>query len=477
MSHPLTYLIPTCPDTRPIQGLSVDSRTVKDGYLFAAFVGTAQDGRAFIPQALAQGAHAILLPTGSDLSLIPQDVTVIEADNPRAVFAQAAARFYGHQPACISAVTGTNGKSSCVTFIRQLWEKLGQSAASLGTLGITAPNLSLDGGLTTPDANALHAKLAEITDLGVTHLAMEASSHGLDQHRLDGVDVTIAAFTNLSRDHLDYHGTMDAYLAAKSRLFTDVLAPKSCAVLNADSETFDGLKSLCAQNGHRVLSYGYKGVDIRLISRLPVPEGQRITFLAEGHEFTLTLPLVGTFQVENALCSLGVVMASGIPVETIVPLLSDLDGVPGRMETMGRGVYVDFAHTPDALDTVLSALKDHTTGRLGVVFGCGGDRDRGKRAQMGAIAARYAQDIYVTDDNPRSEDPGTIRAEIMTACPKAQNIGDRRAAITTAIQRMKADDILIIAGKGHEKGQIINGVTHPFDDRTIAREVLSHVPA
>ncbi|NVJ91102.1 MAG: UDP-N-acetylmuramoyl-L-alanyl-D-glutamate--2,6-diaminopimelate ligase [Methylocystaceae bacterium] len=463
----LQSLIPTATQNIDITGLCVDSRRVEPGFLFAAFPGSKVDGRTYIDQAIKAGASAILAPIGTRAS-----VPVIEDANPRRTFAYAAARFYDQQPALCAAVTGTNGKSSCVTFIRQLWAMLDIQAASLGTLGITAPNMEIAGGLTTPDPAGLHERLAEIAHMGVTHLAMEASSHGLDQYRLDGVNVQIAAFTNLSRDHLDYHPDMENYLSAKERLFSDVLRPHGKAVLNADAPEFSRLSKTALAHGHQVISYGRKGHDIQLLDVQTTHDGQDLILLINGREFKIMLPLAGYFQIENALCSLGVVMASGIEAEQVIPLLAKLEGVPGRMELIGRGVYVDYAHTPDALETVLKALRPHAHGQLCVLFGCGGDRDKGKRPEMGRIAKEFADRIYVSDDNPRSEDADTIRREIMAACPQAIEIGDRKAAIEKAINDLQNGDILVLAGKGHETGQIVGDHILPFDDRAIAREVI-----
>jgi len=469
----LRTLLPDTPHDLAITGLSVDSRKIKPGYLFAALPGSQVDGRRFIPQAIEAGASAILLPEKTDDLPDTRDALLIRAANPRLVFAQMAARFYGTQPDFSAAVTGTNGKSSVVTFVRQLWSLLGHSAASVGTLGISAPGLDISGGLTTPDPAGLHERLGELANLGVTHLAMEASSHGLDQYRLDGVNVRVAAFTNLSRDHLDYHSNMDDYLRAKMRLFSDVLRTGGTAVLNADIPEFNTLQSVAQDNGHPVLSYGKNGADVRLLSAQPTPTGQELTVRVHETDYTLSLKLAGYFQAENILCAAAIVLASGETPGDVIPLLEKLDGVPGRMEAMGRGVYVDYAHTPGALETVLSALRPHTKGNLAVLFGCGGDRDKGKRAEMGKIAAMQADRIYVSDDNPRSEDPASIRAEIMRACPQAIEIGDRKTAIETAIADMADGDVLLIAGKGHETGQIIGDQILPFDDRALTREVLS----
>lgn len=457
-----------------ITGLTADSRAVQPGFLFAALPGSRADGRAFVDQAVAQGAVAVLLPEGSAL---PQGVTVLTSPEPRRTLALMAARFHGAQPGTVCAVTGTNGKTSTAVFTQQLWAALGQRGAALGTLGIVGAGLDRSGSLTTPDPVRLHALLAEAAQAGCSHLCMEASSHGLDQHRLDGVDMAAAAFTNLSRDHLDYHGTLEAYLAAKTRLFSEVLRPDGVAVLNADVPEFPALKTAVDAAGRRCMTYGQTGRDIRLEHRTPTATGQRLDLRVLGTQARVDLPLAGGFQAMNALAALGLVIACGADPTKAVAALNHLNGVPGRLEAVGTtadgaAVYVDYAHTPDALDTVLNALRPHAVGRLSVVFGCGGDRDRGKRPQMGAIAARLADAVTVTDDNPRSEDPAAIRAEVLAGCPGATEIGDRRTAIRAAVAALKAGDILVIAGKGHETGQTIGTTVLPFDDRVEAAAAL-----
>ncbi len=457
-----------------ITGLTADSRAVEPGFLFAALPGTQVDGRDFIDQAIAKGARAILAPTGTVLPATASGIELITDDRPRRQFARMAAAFYGKQPATIAAVTGTNGKTSTAHFVRQIWERLGKSAASLGTLGISAPGMEQYGALTTPDPVALHASLAELAEAGITHLAMEASSHGLDQHRLDGVRVTSAGFTNLSHDHLDYHGTMEAYLEAKARLFDEILAPGGIAVLNADAPECDALATRAEAAGRTVMRFGDRGTGIRLDALAPQPHGSKLSLNVLGRSFDVTLPLAGAFQTANALCALGLVLADGADLDAAVGALESLNGVRGRMELVARhpngaAIYVDFAHTPEALETVLEALRPHTKGRLAVVFGCGGDRDPGKRPVMGATVARLADQPIVTDDNPRNEDPAAIRAAVMAACPGAEEIGDRAEAIRKAVAGLAPDDVLVIAGKGHETGQIVGEDVHPFDDSEHAR--------
>ena len=477
------------PEDVEITGLALDSRRIRPGYLFAALPGTRADGRDFIADALARGAAAVLMAPGPwDGAESAGGVTVITDDNPRRRFALMAARFHGAQPATVAAVTGTNGKTSVAAFTRQIWQRLGLRAADLGTLGVTAPadapaGLSSTTALTTPDPVELHRILRDLAADGVDHLAMEASSHGLDQYRLDGVRVTAAGFTNLSREHLDYHGDMGAYLGAKRRLFDTVMAPGGTAVLNADTPEFATLAELCAARRHRVLGYGAGGAEIRLEAVTASAAGQRLALRLLGQACEVEVPLAGRFQAMNALCALGLVIACGGEAQAAVAALGALGGVSGRMELVARRangapVFVDYAHTPDALDNVLRALRPHARGRLVVVFGCGGDRDPGKRPLMGEIASRLADLVFVTDDNPRGENPAAIRREIMAACPAADavtEIGARATAIATAVAALEAPDLLVIAGKGHERGQIIAETVVPFDDAEVARAAVAEL--
>ena len=461
-----------------ITGVTADSRKVAPGALFVALPGSAADGRAFIPQALSQGAAAVLAPADTDSALAPVLVT---SGDVRRAYALAARGFYGAQPATCVAVTGTNGKTSVAAFCRQIWAALGLHAASMGTLGVLAQNGNLNReltgpGLTSPDAADAARMLADLAESGVTHLALEASSHGIDQRRLDGVSLQAAAFTNLSQDHLDYHGDMDAYRAAKLRLFETLLPRGRTAVLNADSEAYSSFAAASIMSGLGVMCVGERGRDLSLIARRAVPEGQRLTIDARGSLHEVLLPLAGAFQASNALVAAGLCIAAGETPERVLAGLEKITGAQGRLQRIpgsGRGeVYVDYAHTPDGLETVLKALRPHATGRLIVVFGAGGDRDRAKRPMMGEIAGRLADVAIVTDDNPRSEDPAAIRKAVRAACPAAREIGDRRAAIREAIENMGDGDVVVIAGKGHEQGQIVGGVTHPFDDATEAAEAL-----
>ena len=462
-----------------IVGLTADSRNVQSGFLFAALPGTKQDGRGFAAEAIVRGAVAILTDKPVALALPPEQrdrVCIVTDPNPSRRLVLLASRFYERQPRTIAAVTGTNGKTSVVHFTREIWTALGHPAASLGTLGIVTARESRPGALTTPDPVALHRDLAGLAKQGIDHVAIEASSHGLHQYRLDGVSVAAAAFTNLTRDHLDYHGNMAHYRAAKQRLFSALLTSGGSAVLNRDSVEFERLDELCRDGSHPVIGYGTDPeADLRLVAREPRVDRQFLVLEVFGRRHGLVLPLAGEFQAMNALAALGLAIATGSPVPAATAALTGLTGVPGRLQFVaghedGGAIVVDYAHTPDALATVLTALRPHTLGRLAVLFGCGGDRDAGKRPLMGEVATRLADRVYVTDDNPRTEPPGEIRRAILEAAPSAIEIGDRREAIAAAIAELAAGDLLVIAGKGHETGQIIGIETYPFDDAAIARE-------
>jgi UDP-N-acetylmuramoyl-L-alanyl-D-glutamate--2,6-diaminopimelate ligase len=461
-----------------ILGVTADSREVKPGYLFVALPGVNIDGRDFIDDAVKAGAVAVLAldDTSPDLISNPA-VSLVPDQNPRRRYAKMVGRFYQPQPEHIAAVTGTNGKSSVTEFTRQLWQACDQPAASFGTLGLVAPGKIETGNLTTPDPVDLHKTLATLAKDGVDHVAVEASSHGLDQFRLDGVYINVAAFTNLSRDHLDYHKTMENYFAAKLRLFAEVLDRDGTAVINSDDEMAEALTVALTKRRVEFLNYGKNANDIVLRDVEALPDGQRLSLNVLGTEADLILPLIGGFQTMNVLCALGVVLADGADQTKAVQALSGLQGVRGRMELAARtangaGIYVDFAHTPDALAHALNAFRPHTEKKLKVVFGCGGDRDQGKRSEMGTIASQLADEVIVTDDNPRREDADSIRAQIMEACSDAIEIGDRGDAIETAIENLAAGDLLVIAGKGHEQGQIIGDTILPFDDVDVAMRVV-----
>ncbi|HYA72693.1 MAG TPA: UDP-N-acetylmuramoyl-L-alanyl-D-glutamate--2,6-diaminopimelate ligase [Roseiarcus sp.] len=458
--------------SREIGGICVDSRKVRPGDAFFAIPGVRSDGLAYAAQALERGASVIVGERAPDFAA-PAFVRVADA---RAALALAAARFYPKQPELIVGITGTSGKTSVAAFVRQIWASMGFEAASLGTLGVVSRPLNLYGSLTTPDPIALHETLDRLAGAGVTRLALEASSHGLDQKRLDGVRLAAGAFTNLSRDHMDYHATPEDYLAAKLRLFRALLPAGAPAVVNADSDVAARVSAAARERGLRLFTVGARGADVRLISTSREGFATRIALECVGRVWRALLPLPGDFQVSNALVATGLCIATGGDPGAVFAALETLEGAPGRLERVGerRGapVFVDYAHKPDALEKTLAALRPFVPGRLIVVFGCGGDRDAGKRPIMGAIAARGADAAIVTDDNPRSEDPAAIRAAILAAAPGAREIADRGEAIRAAIAMLGPGDALVIAGKGHETGQIIGERTAPFSDAEAARAAL-----
>ncbi len=464
-------------DDVEIVGLSADSREVRPGYLFAALNGRRAKGVDFIPDAVRHGAVAVLAPS-AEAPAAPASVRLVTDANPRRRLALMAARFYGRQPSVVAAVTGTNGKTSVAAFTRQIWQSAGHRAASLGTLGLCAEDLQAPLAHTTPDPVTLHRVLADIAKAGIEHVSLEASSHGLDQHRLDGVRVTAAAFLNITRDHYDYHANSEAYFAAKAGLFERVLAEGGTAVLNADAPERARLEATCRARHQRVITFGQAPADIRLRARADDATGQRLEIDAFGRRAEVHTTLPGAFQAHNMLAAAGLAIATGVPVEQAIAALDRLTGVRGRLERVtrhpnGAPVFVDYAHTPDALTTALAALRPYTRGRLAVVFGCGGERDAGKRAQMGAVAAELADRVIVTDDNPRGEDPAAIRHAILAACPDAREFGDRAAAIAAAIAELDPGDVLVIAGKGHEQGQTMGGRVIPFDDAEVARGAVA----
>lgn len=467
-----------------VTGLTDDSRSVEPGFVFAAFPGVNVDRREFIPDAIDHGAVAIL--TTPDAA--PQDarIYVLEDQNPRHRFALMASRFYGDQPENVVAVTGTNGKTSVADFVRQIWAGLGYAAGSVGTLGVIGPDSVDPLNHTTPDPVTLHTKLAELAGRGVDYAAIEASSHGLDQYRVHGVEIAAAAFTNITRDHQDYHGTFEEYLAAKMKLFSEVLDPTGIAVLNADDNHSAEIEAVCRERGIVVISTGFTGSDIAINNSVPTSSGQilDVTCFDENYEFEL--PLVGGFQANNAVVAAGLAIACGAPDEHVMDQLERLHGVPGRLEHVGSrefiegdaaSIFVDYAHTPDALETVLNTLRPHVSGSLDVIFGCGGERDTGKRSEMGRIAGDLADHLVVTDDNPRNEDAAAIRAEVLAglttnAQANAREIPDRREAIKAAMFGLRAGDVLLVAGKGHETGQIVGDEVYHFDDREIVLSLL-----
>jgi UDP-N-acetylmuramoyl-L-alanyl-D-glutamate--2,6-diaminopimelate ligase len=486
-----------------IGGISADSRAVQPGFLFAAVPGTKADGIAYLPQALAAGAAAVMADRAPAVP-VPDRVAVVEVANVRRALALAAAKFHPRQPAVIAAVTGTSGKTSVVAFTRQIWTALGHQAASIGTIGVIKPpslpshrphptlprkrgrdrvGAGKEGGygaLTTPDPVALHRILDRLAGEGVTHLALEASSHGLDQHRLDGVRVGIASFTNISRDHLDYHGTQDAYLKAKLILFERLVAADGTAVIEVDHEFAAEVTDAARRRGLRVIEVGRAAQGIRLIDCTIDGFSQVLTIEHDGRRYRVRLPLVGAFQVENALLAAGQAIAGGGDPAAAFAALEGLVGAKGRLELVGRKagapIFVDYAHKPDALSKALDALRPYVSGRLVVVFGAGGDRDAGKRPLMGAIAAQMADRVIVTDDNPRSEDAAAIRAAILRSAPGAGEIGDRNKAIRRAVADLGRGDVLLIAGKGHETGQIVGQKTVPFSDHEAVARALTGEP-
>lgn len=458
-----------------IKGITADSRKVEKGFMFVALPGLKFNGADFIDDAIAAGAVAILCI--EDAKNQNSNIIWITHENPAQVFPQYVSRFFENQPSNIAAVTGTNGKTSVAFFTQQIWNHMGIKAASVGTLGIHAEGYDKNTGLTTPDPVVIHQALKELSDLDVSHVVFEASSHGLDQYRLEGVDISAAAFTNLTHDHLDYHETVEEYFNAKKRLFSELLPSQKTAVLNVDCPLVKDVQQICEERGHRIITVGRHDGDIRLLDQRSSPSGQEITVSYQSEIHDILLPLVGNFQASNALMALGLVIGCGGNIKEAFKALEYLRPVRGRMEQAGRHpnggrIYVDYAHTPDALETVLKSLKPHVRGNLSVVFGCGGDRDRAKRKVMGEIAEKLSDKAYVTDDNPRSEFPIEIRREIMKGCPNGIDAGERGGAIRRAVLEMEEGDILLVAGKGHEQGQTIGDTVYEFDDVTVVRQAI-----
>lgn len=461
-----------------VAGITADSRAVKPGWLFAAIPGVKQDGRNYIADALRHGAVAVLtseLPEGMDAPKVP----VLHSRNPRHSLAMLAARFYSPQPKWIAAVTGTDGKTSTAHFFQQLWRLMGQPAASIGTLGVIAPDNLPDYPAvnTTPDPVLLQETLYRLAKDGVQHVAIEASSHGLDQHRLDGVHIRVAGFTNLTRDHLDYHHTEDNYFHAKLRLYTEVMEGGGVAVLNADDARYAEIKKAAITSGHKVMGYGRKGDVLKLLDAKPYATGQHIMVEVMSKKMEWDVPLIGGFQTMNILCAVGMAFACGADEAAIASEIAQLKGVPGRLELVathqsGAPIFVDYAHTPGGLESVLRHIRPHVGGRLVLVFGCGGDRDKGKRPVMGEIATRLADKVIVTDDNPRTEDASLVRIDVMTGCNGAKEVAGRENAIIEAVLGLQHGDALVIAGKGHERIQIIGDVEHPFNDAEVARKAV-----
>ena len=465
-----------------ILGITSNSREVKPGYLFAALPGLNFDGRQFINEALARGAVAVLMGLARESVQETDCAEFICVENPRRQFALIAAEFYKEQPNYIAAVTGTNGKTSVVEFARQLWTMQGKACASLGTLGISGENIDLESSLTSPDIVSLHSNLRLLSQKGITNLAIEASSHGLDQNRLDGLVINSAAFTNLTLDHLDYHLNLNSYFFAKARLFLELLHKDGIAVLNADSPYFQKLENICIDREISIFSYGYSmDANIRIVRLSPMAKGQQVELEINGQRFDLFLSLMGEFQLFNALAALGLV-SNGRPasVESHLNNFQYLCGVRGRLEYIGSHksgapILVDYAHTPDALENILSSLRPHVKGRLVCVFGAGGDRDKEKRPLMGMVVEKFADTIIVTDDNPRSENPTEIRKAILMGCPSGQNVGERSEAINVALSTLKERDLLVIAGKGHETSQEVDNKIIEFDDAAFVKAQLNKV--
>jgi UDP-N-acetylmuramoyl-L-alanyl-D-glutamate--2,6-diaminopimelate ligase len=454
-----------------VTGFAIDHRKVAPGTVFGAFRGTVFDGEDFIPAAVDAGAIAVVARNEATVD----GALHVASEEPRREFAKLAASFFGPFPQTVIAVTGTNGKTSNVELTRQLWRMAGHHAASIGTLGVTTADDQVTTGLTTPDIVTFLSNMAGLAREGVTHAAFEASSHGLSQYRTEGLPVRAAAFTNFTRDHLDYHGTMEAYFEAKMRLFTEVVEPDGTAVVWMDDPKSAEVVRRCEARGLKLVTVGRGGETIRLVEREPTQLGQRLTLEAEGKTRTVVLPLIGAYQAANALTATGLVLATGGELESILASLARVQPVRGRLERAvitraGAPVYVDYAHTPDAIEAAIEALRPHAKGRLIIVFGAGGDRDVGKRAEMGSVASRMADLVFVTDDNPRSEDPAAIRSDILEGARGAREVPGRREAIAAAVAEAGAEDIVLLAGKGHEQGQIVGDRVLPFDDVSVARD-------
>jgi UDP-N-acetylmuramoyl-L-alanyl-D-glutamate--2,6-diaminopimelate ligase len=470
-------VIPAGTAALPITGLAADSRAVGRGFLFAALPGSTTDGSRFVADAVKRGAVAVLAGKGAKLDA-GTGIAVILADDPRRALALMAARFHGPQPKKLVAVTGTSGKTSVAAFTRQIFASAGEEAASIGTLGVVSRRWSAYGSLTTPDAIALHAALARLVGEGVTAAAIEASSHGLDQRRLDGLRLAAAGFTNLGRDHMDYHPTVADYLAAKLRLFTAILPSGRTAVIDMDGDHAATVVAAATRRGQTLIRTGRAGRELRIVDIVPNGFRQRLRIEAFGRGHDVLLPLAGAFQASNAMVAAGLAIGAGIPVEDALAALAKLEGAPGRLELAGHRangamIFIDYAHKPDAIASALAALRPMTQGRLIIVFGAGGDRDPGKRPLMGRAAAEHADIVFVTDDNPRSENPAAIRKAILEGAPEAIEIGDRAEAIRRAMELLGPGDVLCVAGKGHETGQIVGSEVIPFSDHRVVRDTLA----
>ncbi len=455
-----------------VTGFAIDHRKIAPGNIFGAFRGAKFNGEDFIEAAVANGAIAIVARPEAEV----EGAVHIADDEPRRLFALTAAKFFTPTPQHVAAVTGTNGKTSTAELTRQLWRMDGLNSASIGTLGVTTADEQVKTGLTTPDIVTFLSNMSGLAREGVSHAIFEASSHGLSQYRTEGLPVHVGAFTNLSRDHLDYHGTMEAYFEAKMRLFDEVVEPDGTAVVWADDEQWSQKAISRAMNrGLNLITVGRQGSTLRLVCQTPTQLGQVLMIKAQGNTHRVSLPLIGAYQAANILCAAGIVLATGGALDSVLDHMQRVQPVKGRLERAvitraGAPVYVDYAHTPDALSAAIQALRPHVEGELITVFGAGGDRDTGKRPEMGKIAAEMSDKVIVTDDNPRSEDPAAIRGAILSAAPGAEDVADRRTAISHAVEIAGAKDIILVAGKGHEQGQIIGDRTIPFDDVEVARE-------
>ena len=454
-----------------VTGFAIDDRKVVAGSVFGAFKGSLFNGEDFIARAVERGAVAVVARPEALVAQVPH---LADAD-PRRLFAALAAKFYAPYPDTVVAVTGTNGKTSTVEMTRQIWRMSGHRSASIGTLGVTTSDEQVKTGLTTPDIITFLNNMAGLKRMGISHVAYEASSHGLDQHRCEGVPLKAAAFTNFSRDHLDYHHTMDAYFEAKMRLFEVLLEPGKPVVIWADDPRSAEVIERSKRRGHDVMTVGRNGETIRLVEQSPTTLGQALVLEHRGKPYRLSLPLIGAYQASNVLTAAGLVLATGGQWDATFTAMQRVAPVRGRLERAvisrtGVPVYIDYAHTPDALEAAISALRPHVEGRLITVFGAGGDRDQGKRPEMGKVATKMSDIVIVTDDNPRSEDPARIRSEIMAGAPQAKEVPGRREAIAEAIRIAREGDIVLVAGKGHETGQIVGDRVLPFDDALVARE-------
>lgn len=459
-----------------ISGIATHSSKVQQGNIFFALKGSKGNGSDHIKEAISNGAVVIISNQSLNLS---EDIKFIVDENPRKFLSVLASRFYKNKPDKIIAVTGTNGKTSVAWFVREIWRELGINSASIGTLGLLTDIGSNSLNNTTPEPIELFQSLSKIAEEGASHVVVEASSHGLHQHRLDGVKISTAGFTNLTRDHLDYHGTIESYFSSKMRLFNQVMQPKGNVVLNADSHYYPEIVNICKDFGHRIISYGKHGGTLRINDVQANSISQNIHLEANGNLREIRLPIVGDFQAWNALCALGMVIGAGADIEDSIEALTKIHTVPGRIQLVaelnGGKIFVDYAHTPDALRSCLSALRQHKHNHLTVVFGCGGDRDRGKRSEMGSIASSLADRVIVTDDNPRSENSASIRKEVMNGCSNAFEVGDRAEAIEFGLSGMGEGDILLIAGKGHEASQIVGSSVLDFDDSIVVRNIVKEL--